>query len=312
MEGHQLHSDNPTALPCLLSFDVEEYFHIEAARSVVDRRNWPSYPSRVEPIVDWLLEQLAGHAATATFFTLGWVAERHPSMIHRIAEAGHEIACHGHGHDRLCRLDRRAFAEDVSCAKQVLEQASGQRIIGYRAPTFSLVPATAWAVDVLIEQGFAYDSSVQPIRHPQYGVPGAPRWPYRLVGADGTRLVELPPLSWQIGPLRLPVAGGGYFRLFPLRFMLAGIRQAHRAGQPAMLYFHPWELDPDQPRLPLTGLSRWRTYVGLNRTRSRLSHLLARHRMTSARDWLSERNPAAWPRLAMSDIGSPPAARQAA
>ncbi|MDP7349058.1 MAG: DUF3473 domain-containing protein [Phycisphaeraceae bacterium] len=269
-----MHSDNSPSPPCLLSFDVEEYFHIEAARSAVDRRSWPSYLTRVEPIVDWLLEQLAAHAATATFFTLGWVAERHPSMIRRIADAGHEIACHGYGHDRLCRLDRRAFADDLSRAKHVLEQASGQRVIGYRAPTFSLVPATAWAVDVLIEQGFVYDSSVQPIRHPQYGVPGAPRWPYQLAGADGTRLVELPPLSWQIGSLRLPVAGGGYFRLFPLRFMLAGIRQAHRAGQPAMLYFHPWEFDPDQPRLPLTGVSRWRTYVGLSRTRRRLSHLL--------------------------------------
>lgn len=278
----------------LLTFDVEESFHIEAARAHVDRAAWGDQPSRLAASVDWLLQTLQDADAIATFFTLGWVARRHPQLVARIAAAGHEIACHGHMHDRLHRLAPGSFRSDLRAARAALEDAAGVAAHGYRAPTFSITRSTSWAVDVLLEEGFTYDSSVQPTRHPQYGVADAPRWPYRLVGASGS-IAELPPLTWQLGPLRLPVAGGGYFRLLPLSMMLGGIRQAHRRGLPAMLYFHPWEFDPDQPRLPLDAVGRFRTYVGLRHARRRFISLLRQVRSSRVDAWLAAQRTGLWP-----------------
>lgn len=270
----------------LLSFDVEECFQIEAARTAITPQQWGDYPSRVESLIDWLLETLAEHDQQATFFTLGWIAERHPKMIRRIVDAGHELACHGYGHARLHTLTPQKFAQDLHRARHTLEQAAGEAVFGYRAPTFSIVRQTAWAIDVLAEQGFIYDSSIQPTRHPQYGVSDAPQSPYHVVGPHGGSLIEIPPLSWRVRSMRIPVAGGGYFRLLPLWFMRRGIAQAQREQRPAMLYFHPWEFDPDMPDLPLTGLSRWRTRQGLSRTRRRLEKLLATTRSITTRHWL--------------------------
>jgi len=271
----------------LLTFDIEEHFQIEAARRVVPPCDWDRLPSRVEPNVDWLLEQLAAHHATATFFVLGWVARRRPRMVRRIAAAGHELACHGDAHDRLHRLDPARLALDLAAARAAIEDQAQSPLRGYRAPTFSLTRTTAWAVDALLEAGFTYDSSLQPIRHPQYGEPHAPSRPHRLVGPGGDAIDELPPLCLQLGALRLPVAGGGYFRLFPLRLMELGIRQAHRENRPPVLYFHPWEFDPDQPRLPLPRPQRFRTYVGMNHTRNRLQRILRRSPCTSIQSWLN-------------------------
>lgn len=270
---------------CLLSFDVEEYFQIEAARGVIAPTDWQNLPSRVERSVDLLLQTLADHNASATFFILGWLARRRPAMVRRIADAGHEPACHGYAHDRLHRLDPNRLAVDLAAARAAIEDQAQTPLRGYRAPTFSLTRRTAWAIDVLRDAGFTYDSSLQPVRHPQYGEPTAPIAPHRLVSPTGAAIDELPPLCWRLGPHRLPVAGGGYFRLFPLRFMELGIQQAHRAGRPAVLYFHPWEFDPDQPRLPLPRAQRFRTYVGLRHTRRRLQRILARHRCTSIANW---------------------------
>lgn len=293
-------SDNSSPHACLLSFDVEEHFHIEAARSCPAGFNARHAPSRVVHATGLLLDLLHRHQAEATFFILGCVARRYPALVRRIAAAGHEIACHGYDHDRLHHLNPVSFRNDIGSARALLQDLSGQPVVGYRAPTFSLVRQTAWAVDVLIEQGFEYDSSIQPVRHPQYGVIDAPRDPYLLLTGGGAAILEIPPLTWQVGPLRLPVAGGGYFRLLPLSFMLRGIAQAARRRQPAMLYFHPWEFDPDQPRLPLTGLSRFRTYVGLRHTVRRLEALLARHRFMTAASWIAGQSAAARPRFALA------------
>lgn len=283
---HDETQGTPAAPLRVLSVDVEEYFHIEAAHAAVPRGEWERWPSRVEPSVDLLLEICARQNLAATFFVLGDVARRCPNLVARIAAAGHEIASHGDQHDRLHRLDPASFARDLEASRKRLEDQSGRRVLGYRAPTFSLVPATAWAIEVLLEQGFAYDSSIFPVRHPAYGVPAAPDRPFRLAaGNGGSTLLEVPPLTLALpmseafGARRnLAVAGGGYFRLLPEALMARGLAQAARQDRPAVLYFHPWEFDPGIPRMPLSFLGRVRTYTGLRSAARRLEQLLARHR----------------------------------
>lgn len=266
-----------------LSVDVEEYFHIEAAYRTIPRADWDQWPSRVEASVDLLLDLFARHGRPATFFILGHVAKRHPAMVRRIAQAGHEIASHGTGHDRLHRLTVESFREDLHASKALLEDLTGQQVTGYRAPTFSVTPPTAWAVDVLLDEGFTYDGSIFPVRHPSYGVPSAPNKPFMVQSrADGESLLELPPLTLTWGGKNLPVAGGGYFRLLPMWFMKRGLKEAAVAGRPAVLYFHPWEFDPGIPAmgLPLTG--RLRTYTGLKSAARKLESII-RHDA----DWLT-------------------------
>ncbi len=263
-----------------VSIDVEEYFHIEAAHGTIDQSQWDHWPSRVERNVDLLLSLFDRHSQHGTFFILGHVAQRHPRLAARIAAQGHEIASHGSGHDRLHRLTPTSFREDVLACKQLLEDQTGQPVQGYRAPTFSVVPQTAWAIDVLADLGFAYDASIFPVRHPWYGVPAAPDRPFWVQArSGGPTLLEVPPLTWSIrlgpmGPRKLAVAGGGYFRLLPLGLMRRGLAQAAAQGRPAVLYFHPWEFDPDMPRMPLPLLNRIRTYTGLKRATRRLERIM--------------------------------------
>ena len=266
-----------SALPLrCVTVDVEEYFHIEAARGHVRRDQWDDWPSRAERNVDLLLDHFDRHGQLGTFFILGHVARRHPQLVKRIAQAGHEIASHGTGHDRLHRLDPNTFGQDLTEGKKLIEDQTGQRIVGYRAPTFSIVPQTAWAIDVLVEAGFEYDASIFPVRHPWYGVPTAPLEPFMVRnGGDGPALLEVPPLVWRVFGRHLPVAGGGYFRLLPLAFMNRGLVQAQRRGRPAVLYFHPWEFDPGMPRMPLSRLGRVRTYTGLARAADRLDLIMS-------------------------------------
>lgn len=291
---------------CLLSFDVEEHCQIEAARGVVAPEDWPEWSGRIEQNVDWLLETLADHNARATFFILGYVARHRPWIVRDIAAAGHEIACHGYAHDRLHRLSPQRLAADLAAGRAAIEDQAQQTLRGYRAPSFSLHGQTHWAVDVIAEQGFSYDSSVQPVYHPCYGQPDAPRRPYQLIGSNGGALSELPPLTWQVHNHRLPVAGGGYFRLLPLWFMMRGIAQAHRAGYPAMLYFHPWEFDADQPRLPLSSRQRFRTYVGIKSARRRLVRLLSQVDATTYGDWLDSQSSTEWPRYKLPETAIAP------
>jgi polysaccharide deacetylase family protein (PEP-CTERM system associated) len=262
----------------ILSFDVEEHFRIEAAVGLtVSEPLRSEYARRMEDRTRLLLDRLAARNVPATFFVVGEIAKTHPRLIRDIAAAGHEVGSHSWDHRRVHRFDRTSFRDDLRASRDALEQAGGTSVVGFRAPTFSVVRETGWAVDVLAECGFRYDSSVFPVRHDRYGVPAAPRGPFRAEGRERT-ILELPPATYRVLGQNLPVAGGGYFRLFPPAVMRAGIGQlAVRTRPPVgMLYFHPWEFDPDQPRLPLGRLARWRTYVGVGKSLGRLDRLLAR------------------------------------
>jgi polysaccharide deacetylase family protein (PEP-CTERM system associated) len=281
-------------MPVCFTFDIEQHDRIEAAVGYACPDAMKTeYARRMEASTRWLLETLAEFNAKATFFVVGDIAVTRAKLVQDMAAAGHEVACHSWDHRRVHRFNPATFRHDLLQAKDALEQASGQAVVGYRAPTFSIVRSTAWAIDVLVEEGFRYDSSVFPVRHDRYGVHDAPRFPY-LAGGYQKALLELPPATLAIGSFNLPAAGGGYFRLFPPGVMRAAIRQAERnpAGIP-VLYFHPWEFDPDQQKLPLSRISRFRTYVGISRSRSRLRNLLAYYRsqrMIDAVDGLERKN----------------------
>jgi polysaccharide deacetylase family protein (PEP-CTERM system associated) len=260
-----------------VSVDVEEYYHVEAAHRKLKKSDWDHWPSRVSASIDKLLELLDERGVRATFFTLGHVARRTPEVVRAIAKAGHEIASHGFHHDRLHRLNPGSFRVDLLDSKRSLEDLCGQAVVGYRAPTFSLVPHTAWAVDVLRDAGFEYDSSIFPVRHPAYGVPSGPDRPYWVRGPAGGRMLEIPPLTLRLLGRNMPVAGGGYFRLLPLTLMKLGLSQSARQQRPAVLYFHPWEFDPDFPKLPLSFTGRLRTYTGRGLALGKLRSIVSGH-----------------------------------
>lgn len=261
-----------------VSIDVEEYFQIEAAHGSIGREHWVDWPSRVRRNMDLLLDLFDRTGCRATFFFLGCVAERHPDLARRCVDMGHEVASHGLMHDRLHRLTPKSMRQDVLGSKRLLEDQTGRAVLGYRAPTWSLTRKTSWAVNVLAEAGFKYDASVFPVRHPKYGVPDAPDRPFYLQdNTGGARLLEVPPLTWRVMGRNLAVAGGGYFRLLPLSLMKRGLAQAAAQGRPAVLYFHPWEFDPDMPRMPLSTTGRLRTYTGLKSAAAKLEHVIKRY-----------------------------------
>ncbi len=269
----------------IFSVDVEEHFQVSAFDRVLSRDDWGAQPSRVEQNTDRILDLLARFDARGTFFTLGWVAERKPELVRRIVAAGHELGSHGWWHWKVTRLTPDRFRDEVRRSKSVLEQISGTPVLGFRAPSFSIIPGVEWAFDVLLEEGYSYDSSLFPIRRPGYGYPSACPFPYRIVRAGGS-LVEFPLATLSLGPLRIPAAGGGYLRHLPLALIRAGFRQLGASGQPGMFYIHPWEVDPDQPRLPVGWITRRRHYGGLRRTLPRLEALLSEFQFTSAGQWL--------------------------
>jgi polysaccharide deacetylase family protein (PEP-CTERM system associated) len=264
----------------LFSVDVEEYFQVLAFERAVPRSEWDRMPSRVEASVDGLLELLARHGATGTFFTVGWLAERKPAMVRRIAEQGHEIASHSWWHRRVTSLTPAELREDVRRCRAVLEQAAGRRVVGFRAPSFSIVPGTEWAFDVLIEEGYRYDSSIFPIRRPDYGYPGAPAAAYEIRRPAGT-LLELPMATTTFAGIRIPAAGGGYLRHLPYRLTERAFDQHVARGESGMFYIHPWEIDEGQPRLAVPLLTRLRHYNGLGRTLRHVQRLLTRFRFVS-------------------------------
>jgi polysaccharide deacetylase family protein (PEP-CTERM system associated) len=260
--------------------DVEDYFQVNAFEGLVDRAKWGEYPSRVERNVEVILELLARHHAHGTFFTLGWIAERYPALVRRVHDAGHEIASHGYWHRMVTSLSPEAFREDVRKSKARLEDVIGQPCLGFRAPSFSICPGTEWALEILVEEGFRYDSSIFPISRPDYGYPMAPPFPVVLHTGSG-ELLELPLATTLFAGLRLPAAGGGYLRHFPFRLMTEAFSQWGELGVSAVMYTHPWELDPSQPRLPCSLLTRVRHYRNLGRTLPRLDVLLEKFRFTS-------------------------------
>lgn len=268
----------------IISVDVEDYFHVEAFSGVIQPSAWSGYESRVERNTARILDLLDDCNVTATFFILGWVAERYPKLVRSIAVRGHEPACHSYWHRLVYKLTPAEFREDTLLAKRVIEQAAGVRIHGYRAPSFSIVSRSAWALDILAELGFRYDSSVFPVKHDVYGVPDAPRGPYCIDTPSG-QITEFPMATFRyhIGP-NLPVAGGGYLRLLPFWYTKAGVARAWREGLPVVSYIHPWELDPEQPRLRVPLKSRLRHYTNLKITELRLRRLLAMDQFSSFRD----------------------------
>jgi polysaccharide deacetylase family protein (PEP-CTERM system associated) len=268
-----------------LTFDVEEHFQVNAFDSEERRRTWGAAESRVERSTEKLLALLERHRYRATFFVLGWIAERHAGLVQRIAAAGHEIASHGYGHEIITRLSPDEFREDVRKAKKILEDVIGSEVVGYRAPSFTIMPATAWALEILAQEGHLWDSSVVPVRHDVYGWPGADPFPHRLHTSSGA-LFELPPSTVPCLGARLPVGGGGYFRLYPYALLRRWLRGIEAQGRPVIFYLHPWELDPEQPRMSGPRRSTLRHYLNLGRVEGRLERLLDDFRFAAVRELL--------------------------
>lgn len=255
-----------------LTIDVEDYFQVSAFAPYIQRSNWDSRECRVERNVDQILKLLAQHNVQATFFTLGWIAQRYPKLVRAIVDGGHELASHGYGHERVCDLSERQFFDDIHSAKSLLEDIGGVEVQGYRAPSFSIGSQNLWALDTLQRAGYRYSSSIYPIQHDHYGMPDAPRFAYEA--RDG--LMEVPPTTMRMFNRNLPSSGGGYFRLLPYALSRWMLRQVNsKDASPAVFYFHPWEIDKNQPRVEGVGLkTRFRHYVNIGRMEQRLGCLL--------------------------------------
>jgi polysaccharide deacetylase family protein (PEP-CTERM system associated) len=256
-----------------LTFDVEDYYQVSAFESVVRFEEWGKYESRVERNTHRVLELLEAADVRATFFVLGWVAERHTALVQAIHRAGHELASHGYRHRSVCAMTPEQFREDIRRAKGVLEDITGWPVIGFRAPSFTITAKTLWALPILIEEGFGYDSSIFPIRHDRYGMRQAPAHCHLQSTPSGS-IWEIPPSTVQFGSLRAPIAGGGYFRLFPYPLLRSLLKSVQDEGHPLVMYFHPWEIDPSQPRLKAPWMSVLRHYTNLHKTERRLVRLL--------------------------------------
>jgi polysaccharide deacetylase family protein (PEP-CTERM system associated) len=263
-----------------LTVDVEDYFQVSAFAPHIDRARWTGMECRVERNIDRILALLADANSRATFFTLGWIAERYPALIQRIAACGHEVASHGYGHERASGQTPREFCADIVLAKAILEDISGGEVRGYRAPSFSIGPANPWAFDAIVDAGYRYSSSIYPIRHDHYGVPDAPRFAHEIRPG----LLEIPVATVRMFGANWPAGGGGYFRLFPYALSRWSLRRINaRDRQPAMFYFHPWELDAEQPRVAGPGVkTRIRHYVNLRRMAPRLTKLMREFRWERA------------------------------
>jgi polysaccharide deacetylase family protein (PEP-CTERM system associated) len=258
------------------SVDVEDYFQVAALSAAISRDSWHQIESRVVGNTERLLDRLAEYQVHGTFFVLGWIAERHGSLVRRLAAAGHEIASHGYSHELIYRQSPEQFRAETRHSKHLLEDLTGSPVLGYRAASFSITRASLWALDILIDLGFQYDSSVFPIHHDRYGIPDASPAPGPVKAPSGRTLVEFPMAAASFAGLKVPVSGGGYFRLLPYWLTRAGLRQINkRHARPFTFYLHPWEVDPGQPRVRVGALSRWRHYTNLHRCEQRLCRLLS-------------------------------------
>jgi polysaccharide deacetylase family protein (PEP-CTERM system associated) len=256
-----------------LTIDVEEYFHVSNLELCLPRQGWSHLESRVEASTHQILDLLGGAGVQATFFVLGWVAERQPDLVRRIHGEGHEVASHGYGHELIYRQTPEEFRADVRRSRAILENIIGRPVLAYRAPSFSIVPRSLWALDVLIEEGFTLDSSIYPVHHDRYGMPDALLEPHRIEREVGT-IWEFPPPVSRILGWSVPVGGGGYFRLYPYRLTRRLLQSINAEGRPFAVYLHPWEIDSEQPRFNPGFFRGFRHYVGLGKTESRLSRLL--------------------------------------
>jgi len=257
-----------------LTVDVEDYFNVSAFAESINQHDWKAYPLRVDNNTRQLLDLFDEYKVKATFFVLGWAAEQVPGLIREIASRGHEVACHGFSHQLVYNQSPKVFREETLRSKHFLEDLVQSQVRGYRAASYSITARSLWALDILAEAGFYYDSSIFPVRHDRYGIPDARDVPHMLETPAGHSLVEFPLSVAKVFNYRLPVAGGGYFRLYPYAMTRAGLRQINRRRQPFIFYLHPWEIDPDQPRISASWLSRFRHYNNLDKCEPRLRHLM--------------------------------------
>lgn len=260
-----------------MTVDVEDYFHVAAFAKVINPSDWHQWPSRVEANTDKLLQLFADHNLKITFFVLGWVAEKHPQLVKRICAQGHELASHGYSHQLVYRQTPDVFRAETAKSKQILEDLAQRPVTGYRAASYSITRKSLWALDVLAELGFTWDSSIFPTRHDNYGIPGSPEEPYKIITSKGAQLTEFPLTTAKVLGLSVPAAGGGYFRQYPYalsRWLFK--RASQNQTRPQIFYLHPWEIDPDQPRVPNANwFSNFRHYTNLKRCLPRLEQLLA-------------------------------------
>lgn len=275
------------AIRHFFTVDVEEYFQVAALAPWIPMERWESFESRVELQIDRLLELLARYDARGTFFTVGWVAQRHPTMIRAIVAAGHELASHSWDHRKVTAQSPMEFRESIRRTKGTLEDLGGRQVIGFRAPSYSIVRGTEWSLDLLLEEGHRYDSSLFPVRRRGYGYAGGTRDPYWLDRPAG-RLAEIPPATLRVGSMTLPAAGGAYFRLLPSGFVRSALRSAAARSVPATFYIHPWEYDPGQPRVAVRTLARLRHYGGMAGVWTRLERLLRDFRFGAIATALSD------------------------
>jgi len=270
-----------------LTVDVEDYFHVSAFAESINRDDWGNYPLRVEKNTGLLLNLFDEYQVKATFFVLGWVAERARGLVKEIAARGHEVACHGYSHQLVFDQSPDVFREETHRSKNLLEDIVQAPIRGYRAASYSITERSLWALDILAEAGFEYDSSIFPVRHDRYGIPDSPEFPHRLKTPKGRSLVEFPLSTARVFRYRLPVAGGGYFRLYPYALTKAGLAQVNRRKSPFIFYLHPWEVDPDQPKISASWFSRFRHYNNLDKCESRLRSLMTDFQFGTTWDVLS-------------------------
>ncbi len=263
-----------------MSVDVEDYYHVSNFSSTIDKDKWDQYESRVENNTNKILQLFSDHNLTATFFVLGWVAERHPRLIRRIGEEGHEIACHGYSHDLIYNQTPETFRQETQRSKAILEDIVQIPVVGYRAASYSITAKSLWAIDILSELGFSYDSSIFPIRHDRYGIPDAHTSPYIVNTESGNSIIEFPLSTIELLKARIPISGGGYFRIFPYSFTKYALSKINSKGKPFIFYLHPWEIDPGQPRIKTKLLGRFRHYYNIANCESRLSDLISRYKFS--------------------------------
>jgi polysaccharide deacetylase family protein (PEP-CTERM system associated) len=274
-------------IPNALTIDVEEHFQVSAFDASVARDSWANQTSRVGANTRRLLDLFDRHGRKATFFLLGWVVERHPALARDIVARGHEVACHGYSHRLVYQQSPAAFAEETRRSLDLIEQASQVKVRGYRAASFSITESSRWALDVLVELGFEYDSSMYPIKHDLYGIAVAARGPHRVQAPNGGSLIEFPMTTSRVAGMSVPVSGGGYFRLYPYTLTRALLSRVNGAGEPFVFYLHPWEIDPDQPRIRAGWKSRFRHYTNLRSCEAKLTRLLTEFEFAPMRDVLA-------------------------
>lgn len=271
----------------VFSIDVEDYFHVAAFSKVIARKNWGGFESHVVNNTARMLDMLESHGVKATFFVLGWVAEKKPDLVRRIHAAGHEVASHGYSHQMIYRQTPDEFKSETFHSKDLLENILGEKVRGYRAASYSITKKSLWAIDILAEAGFEYDSSIFPVRHDNYGLMTSPTEPYTIISSSGAKLIEFPLTSLNLFGYRLPVAGGGYFRLFPFWFVNWALKRINKTTEmPFIFYIHPWEIDTEQPKIEAGFKSSFRHYNNIEKCESRLNKLLNNFSFSRFSDYL--------------------------